>query len=302
MSGWTEASITADQVLPGFRKKAYLLGRIPWQCSTVDPRIPYALYIPEEAYNDPARTRKVPLLAYIHGTRRDTSAIHGSLKPFADATRCAVLAPLFPVGLEHPNDISSYKYLYAKSYRADTVLLSILDEVRTRWNHIETRRFFLMGFSGGGQFAHRFLYLYPRLLLGVSIGAPGNITVLDEQKDWPEGLGDVDFMFGTNVNIEDIQRVPIQLVIGEDDNVPSSGEKEASWNAVDEHMPEFVHAMVNELRFMRIGRRDTIEYLRDRWTDLGIDADLQVVPGVGHSHTGVEETMLSFFRALLVQS
>lgn len=172
-------SVTADQNPHAFRKKAYLLGSIPWQCSNVDPRIPYALYIPEEAYNDPARTRKLPLLVYIHGTRRDTSALQGSLIPFADTTQCAILAPLFPVGLDHPHDLSSYKFLNAKSYRSDLVLLSIVKEVSKRWQHIKTDKFFLMGFSGGGQFAHRFLYVHPERLLGISVGAPGNVTMLD---------------------------------------------------------------------------------------------------------------------------
>lgn len=288
--------VTADSIPPGFRKKAYLLGSIPWQSSVTDPRIPYAVYVPEGAYNDPARTRRLPLLVYIHGTRRDTSAIHSSLKPFADATGCAILAPLFPVGLEYTNDISSYKYLYAKTYRSDLVLLSIIDEVSNRWNHIETKNFFLMGFSGGGQFAHRFLYLHPWRLSGVSIGAPGNVTMLDEGKAWPDGLGDVDFLFGKKVEVQAIQQVPIQLVIGAEDNVLPGGP------VAREHAPMFVEALLNELRSMKTGRLDTIERLRQHWNDLSIHADLQVVPGVGHSHKEVEETVLSFFRPLLDQS
>jgi len=292
-------SITADHVPPGFRKRAYLLGSIPWQSSIADVRIPYALYVPEEAYNDPARTRKLPLLVYIHGTRRDTSAIHGPLIPFADTTRCAILAPLFPVGLEHENDISSYKYLYAKSYRSDLVLLSIIDEVSNRWKQIETARFFLMGFSGGGQFANRFLYLHPQRLLGVSVGAPGNTTMLDERKVWPDGLGDMDSLFSKKVDVEAIQQVRIQLVIGSEDNVVPGGS--SSWNSAIQHVPMLAEAMLNELRSMKTGRLDTIKRLEEHWRDLGINADLQIVPGVSHSHTGVQNAVLSFFRPLLVE-
>lgn len=38
----------------------------------------------------------------------------------------------------------------------DLLLLQMLEEVSICWPGIDTRKFFLAGFSGGGQFAHRF--------------------------------------------------------------------------------------------------------------------------------------------------
>lgn len=49
----------------------------------------------------------------------------------------------------------------------------------------------MAGFSGGGQFAHRFLYLQLERLHAVSTGAPGRITMLDENWKWPAGIKDV---------------------------------------------------------------------------------------------------------------
>ena len=46
------------------------------------------------------------------------------------------------------------------------------------------RRFLLHGFSGGGQFVHRFGYLHADRLAGLSIGAPGRITYLDPDRPW----------------------------------------------------------------------------------------------------------------------
>ena len=45
------------------------------------------------------------------------------------------------------------------------------------------------GFSGGAQFAHRFLYIHPGRLRAVSLGAPGLVTMLDETRAWWVGTG-----------------------------------------------------------------------------------------------------------------
>ncbi len=82
--------------------------------------------------NDSPPKDKLPLLVYIHGTRRRISAVDSDddLVPFAEATPCAILAPLFPVGLDGPNDLDSYKLVRSKTLRSDLALLAMLDEGR----------------------------------------------------------------------------------------------------------------------------------------------------------------------------
>jgi poly(3-hydroxybutyrate) depolymerase len=107
----------------------------------------------------------------VHGTARTWTAIYEEeLISFADRTPCAILAPLFPASLNGPNDLDSYKKLHSPSLRSNLALLSVLDEIAPRWPEIRTDKIFMVGFSGGGQFPHRFLYLYPERLAAVGVG------------------------------------------------------------------------------------------------------------------------------------
>lgn len=71
--------------------------------------------------------------------------------------------------------------------RYDSILLDMIDCVAAEWGSVDTRTFAIVGFSGGGQFVHRFFYLYPERVHAVSIGAPGRATPLVD-KPWPEGI------------------------------------------------------------------------------------------------------------------
>jgi len=66
--------------------------------------------------------------------------------------------------------------------RFDLLLLAMLDEVADFWPGIQTEKVYMMGFSRGGQFIHRFLLLHPERLYAVSIGAPGRPTMLDSTR------------------------------------------------------------------------------------------------------------------------
>ncbi|KAI0837278.1 alpha/beta-hydrolase [Hypoxylon sp. FL0890] len=214
-------ALTTANVPAKFLEDVYFVNHVPLMALQVDPRISYALYIPESQYNpDPSSNPtpgKLPLLVYIHGTGRSIVAIYNELVPFADSAPCAILAPLFPAGMDGPNDIDSYKELRSNTLRSDLGLLSVLDEVAYRWPGLETNKVFMMGFSGGGQFAQRFLYLYPERLAAISVGSPGRPTFLDDTQDWPSGVKDVETVFNRTVRTDLIGQLPIQLVVGGND-------------------------------------------------------------------------------------
>lgn len=113
-------------------------------------------------------------------------------------------------------------------------------------------------------------------------------------------MSDVQHIFGKKLDVEAIRKVPIQLVIGDEDNVVHGGS--GFWEFVSKKAPMMAEAMQDELRPMKTGRWDTIKRLREHWNDLRIDSDLQVVPGIAHSHVGVQETVTSFFQSLLSPS
>lgn len=289
-----ERSLSTADVPKQFLKSCFLVGYVPLKALASDPRVSYALYIPPSHYGGNSDCTQLPLLVWVHGTGRKLTAIYEEeLVSFADRTPCAILAPLFPAGLDGPNDLDSYKKLRSASLRSDQALLSILDEVATRWPEILTDKIFMMGFSGGGQFAQRFLYLYPERLAAVSVGAPGRVTMLDFSQKWPIGVADTEILFGRSVDLNRIQEVAIQLVVGSEDNRIHGGKEFWTWlqqyrkKAENQQGPEALNAMDQ-------GRLQTLEDLFNAWKKDGIYSQLKIVEGISHEAGRARKHMLQF--------
>lgn len=302
-----DTTISTTIVPLKFHASAYLVGQIPFTALKSDPRISYALYVPPSHYENPPGA-KIPLLVSIHGTRRNMSSLYTSLPAFADSTPCAILVPLFPAGLEGPNDFNLYMNLRIMRLRSDLAVLGMLDEIAFRWPGIETEKVFMMGFSGGGQFVHRFLYLYPERLRAVSVGAPGQVTLLDRELRWPKGIKDVEEIFGRGVDREAIAKVRIQLVIGGEDNKLHGGEDFWAWVRKAKRAQRAQRGKGRETdseeekndMTMRKGRLDTLRELNETWKkELGIESEIEIVEGVAHSASGVEDRVFDFIRPLI---
>lgn len=152
----------------GHPGRRLLTGHTPWFAAQADPRFSYSLYVPKDLRDD----ETLALWVFVHGTGRRTVLYLDGFAELARAERAVVLTPLFPVGINGPDDVDSYKTLESGGVRYDEILLGMVDEVGHRWN-VDTSTFFLHGFSGGGQFANRFALKHPERLSAVSIGAPG---------------------------------------------------------------------------------------------------------------------------------
>ncbi|KAJ5640080.1 uncharacterized protein N7484_007942 [Penicillium longicatenatum] len=292
-------TLSTNDVPPQFLKAAYLVGHVPLKSLASDARISYSLYIPPTQYETGANAKKLPLLVWIHGTRRLLDAIDGGeLESFAESTPCAILAPLFPAGLDGPNDLDSYKSMRSKTLRSDLALLSILDEIAPRWPGLETDRFFMLGFSGGGQFAHRFLYLHPERLLGISVGAPGRATMLNPTLNWPNGVADLESLFGLVLDKQRIRRVSIQLAVGSADNEVHGGNEFWEWlQKLKGKEPKLAEG--GNLATMTQGRLQTLQNLQASWKSDGIDSQLDVVEGAAHEAGKVRPCQLQFLWPLM---
>ena len=279
---------------------AYLAGKTPFRACKMDPRISYSLYIPPKQYavvhkalqgGSLAATDRLPLIVYMHGTRRAAAQCRDLLVDYAEQHGCAILTPLFPAALDGPLDLDSYKKLRGKTIRSDEVLLSIVEEVAGIWPGIATERFTLMGVSGGGQFTHRFLYLHPERLQRVIVGAPGRITTISD-RNWPEGLADVEQVFdGGSVDIAAVRGVrPILIIVGEDDHDDADLLELKSW--FDKAVGKTLDA---ELQVPLIQSRvDHCRELQRNWEEHGIEAELIVVPRVAHSYLGLAPSMIEW--------
>ncbi|MFM0593625.1 MULTISPECIES: alpha/beta hydrolase [Paraburkholderia] len=171
------------------------------------------LYVPPEVLTP---GNDVQLVVAMHGTGRQFTQYRDAFAPFGRWNRCIVLCPLFPVGVRGDGDRNGFKRLIDGDIRYDQVLLDMVSEVGERYGK-RFEQFALFGYSGGGQYVNRFAYAHPERLWAASIGAPGNVTVLDHTKDWWLGLGGFERHFGKPFDLAALQRVPVQMIVGRAD-------------------------------------------------------------------------------------
>ncbi|MGW6461870.1 alpha/beta hydrolase [Streptomyces sp. NPDC055078] len=259
----------------------YDIGRTPFAACAADPRFSYCLYVPE-GYDEDGDT-DYPLVALIHGTDRTAAEYRNAFAEFCERHDCIVIAPLFPAGVTAPGELHDYKFLDYAGVRFDEIFLSMVDEVRTKYR-VRGRRMLMHGFSGGGQFAHRFYYLHPDLLSAVSIGAPGLVTLLDDTLPWWAGTE------GRTLDLPAMRRVAVQLVIGAEDT--------ETWEiTLTERDPLWVRGADRSGRT----RLDRLASLHRSLTDAGIGARVDRVPGAAHHGFPLLDTVRAFFATTLAE-
>lgn len=149
----------------------------------------YFVYVSEAALQNPHRST---LLVSVHGYsgRTDDSAgVQRVVREitrwdgYADTNNWVILAPHFMESLFN-ND---YQRLNFKGPRADQRLDELVKVVETLVPGLDAGRFLLFGFSGGGQFVHRYALLHPDRIAAMVIGAPGWYTWPDDALPYPIG-------------------------------------------------------------------------------------------------------------------
>jgi dienelactone hydrolase len=223
--------------------------------------VSYLLHVPA---GPPPVPGGFPLLIVVHDTTRNAVGCRDAFARFADEYRAAVLAPLFTAEATEPADAHNYKLLAPGPLRPDLALLHMVDEVAAG-GRVAAGRFLLHGFSGGAQFAHRFLYLHPDRLAGVSVAAPGRVTPLNESLRWWGGVADAQERFGRLVKIDSVRRVPVQVLAGGADRGP-----------VEPGNPGGEIAATGADRVAR-GR-----FLHDSLVQQGVPSQFELVPDAGH--------------------
>lgn len=254
-------------------------GATPFFACAAEPRFPYCLHVPARRREGPA-----PLLVAVHGSDRRPEALRDLCAPLSERTGAVVLAPLFPIGSTAPDDEPGYKFGLFRGLRYDQALLAMAEDAARRLP-IDTRRFALAGYSGGGQFALRFLLLQPHRLHAVSIGAPGYVTLLDPSLPWWVGTQDFAAVFGHAPDFMAMRRVAVHLVVGEEDT-------ETEVIRVPPGHPLWVRGAEAQGP-TRIAR---IEALAASLRDNGIAVALDLVPGVGHSGEGTFPAVEAFLE------
>ena len=135
----------------------------------------YYIYVSPRARGRPAAAR---LLVSVHGYSGRKNDTKGRARArryaecwarFADQKGLVVLAPHF----DERRFNNDYQRLNLRGLRADLRLKELVGEVRNRLPGMPVERILLFGFSGGGQFVHRFVAFHPESVCRAVVGAPG---------------------------------------------------------------------------------------------------------------------------------
>lgn len=264
----------------------YDIGRTPFFALQADRRFSYCLAVPTD-YNTAGK--RYSLLVLIHGTERSPSDYRDAFIQFAADHDCIVLAPLFAAGMTAARELDSYKFIRRAGVRYDEILLAMVEEVAARYR-LRSRNLLLHGFSGGGQFAHRMFILHPDRVRAVSIGAPGKVTRIDPERPWWVGTADIGRQFGVQLDVAAMRRVPVQMVIGDQDT--------ETWEITVNRESEWWMEGANDAGVTRL---DRIAALKRNFESHGIAVQLDVVPGADHTSRSMFPTVQAFMSRVLKQ-
>lgn len=152
-----------------------------------------------------------PLIVSVHGIARNAAAHAFRLVEEAERYGLSVVAPLFDKA-----QYGQYQQLEdaRTGMRSDLALLDILDAAR-RLSSADHGRILLFGYSGGAQFAHRFVMAHPgRVASAVLVGA-GWYTFPDLEAAYPYGLDTRRAGFAVRLDTEGFARVPQHVIVGD---------------------------------------------------------------------------------------
>jgi len=267
-------------------KAMYDLGPTVMFASKADPRFHYCLYVPPAV----GKGAKVDLLVAVHGTSRTSFLeFRDGFSQFGRWNNCAVLCPIFPVGVLGDDARSGYKYMIEGDIRYDKVLLAIVEEAAAKYQQ-DWSKFAIFGFSGGGHFAHRFAILHPEKLWAATIGAPGSVTLLDPSRDWWVGVRDLKEKFGIAFDPAAMAQIPVQMIVGEADL--------ETWEITHKEGGTYWMPGANDAGKTRPQR---LAALRDSFEKAGVKVQFDLLPGVSHDRLKTLNKVQDFLAGVLAQ-
>lgn len=170
-----------------------------------DSSLRYFLYVP----------RKLRQTAFqyvsVHGISRNAGEHARLFAPLADQYGVVLVAPLLS-----RRDYGDYQRLgrTGSGRRADQALQRICREVESLTGAAGSK-IRLFGFSGGGQFAHRYTMAFPEYVERVVIGAAGWYTYPDDTRKFPYGTAPTPRLTDLDFDMKRFLQVPACVLVGQ---------------------------------------------------------------------------------------
>lgn len=172
----------------------------------------YLAYLPRSA--GPG----APLLVCLHGLKRNPAEQIFQFAPLADRYGIRLLAPLFARKRYH-----GFQSLVPdkEGCNPEEVFDATIEDFLIRFR-VRAERLFLFGFSGGGQFAHRYAMLGRRRIDRMVLVAPGWFTLPDQDLPYPFGIGHSALLGGRRFDPANLFQIPSLLLVGDRDRARDS--------------------------------------------------------------------------------
>jgi dienelactone hydrolase len=265
------------------RQQLYSQGKTAVYSFSGDHRVSYCLYVPARAPGSPQPGLVIP----VHHSLRNFMQCRDTFADFATRNNMVVLAPLFPVNVLGDGNPDGYKYLIESDIRYD-LLLDGMIELVAKQTGCRSDKFCMFGFSGGGHFTHRYLLTRPERFIAASIGAPGQVTLLNPDADWWVGTRNMKALFGRPLNLDALRKVPVQMIVGEND--------------IETH--EFTHSPDSqyyrpESAATGATRVERLRSLQRSFESAGVSVQFDLMPGVAHISVPAMELAQAFFEKTL---
>lgn len=201
---------------------------------------PYFLFIPTQISHDTkSRLRFIvepnnsgPIPYDLEAFEREALKRICGLRHRATKLRIAALVPAFPrlagrVGVPdvytHALSRAAMTTAVPALRRPDLQLIAMIDDVVAREAKAGLRfdrRVLMLGFSAGGMFTNRFVFLHPDRVLAAAYGSPGG-WALAPVGSWrgaflpyPVGIGDIKALTGKSFRLKAVAKVPQFLFLG----------------------------------------------------------------------------------------
>jgi len=170
-----------------------------------DASLRYFVYVPKK------RNGYTSQFVSVHGVSRNAREHADRFAPLAEEYGVVLVAPLF--SRRHFGD---YQRLgrAGSGRRADQAIQLITREIESLTG-ADSSKISLFGFSGGGQFAHRYAMAHPGRVRQLVIGAAGWYTYPDESCPYPYGTASTPGLKGISFNVRRFLQVPACVLVGQ---------------------------------------------------------------------------------------
>jgi pimeloyl-ACP methyl ester carboxylesterase len=257
----------------------------------------YYVYVSPAAERDPSGAR---LLVSVHGYGGRTLDADGRDRVKRAATRWAevvddngwiALAPQF----DQDRFDNDYQRLnFGGDLRADDRLHALIERVGEAYPGLVTDTFYLWGFSGGGQFAHRYTLFHPTRVERAVVGAPGWYVFPDTDLPYAVGLDPETLPADRSPKWSEFSKVPILVTVGAEDGGGGAFRESYYYDGTNYNLKD----LQGEGRAARA--RNWVDAVNTELTERSLpqNVTLEVIPGLGHSiNADMRDGVESFLRA-----